>query len=221
MTEGNGLLMHRKEIYFTMNHSSNPKNETGSNKNHFLAFILRMKYINRWSLMRNTFSENIAEHSLQVAVISHLLATIKNTLFSGNVNAEKIALIAMYHDANETITGDLPTPIKYFNPEIKKAYKSLEKVANDKLLSMLPEELQPIYSNIIFNDEKELLILIKAADKLSAYVKCIEEEKAGNSEFRKASEAIYSQLLEFNLPEVDYFLNKFIPSVFLTLDELE
>ncbi len=190
-------------------------------RNHFLAFVLRMKYINRWSLMRNTINENIAEHSLQVSVIAHLLANIKNTLFSGNLNAEKIAAIAMYHDANETITGDLPTPIKYFNPEIKKAYKALEKIASDKLITMLPEELRAVYSNIIFNDESELLIIIKAADKLSAYIKCIEEEKAGNTEFRKAKEAIYNQLIEFNLPEVDYFLNKFIPSVYLTLDELE
>lgn len=197
------------------------ENRENAHKNHFLAFILRMRYINRWSLMRNTLNENIGEHSLQVAIIANLLANIRNTLFSGNVNADKIAVIAMYHDANETITGDLPTPIKYFNPEIKKAYKGLEKVANDKLITMLPEELRAIYSDVIFNEDSELLTLIKAADKLSAYIKCIEEEKAGNAEFRKAKEAIYSQLVGLNLPEVDYFLDKFIPSVYLTLDELE
>ncbi len=201
-----------------MKFSESKKN---TDKNHFLAFILRMRYINRWSLMRNTLNENIAEHSLQVAIIANLLANIKNTLYSGNVNADKITVIAMYHDANETITGDLPTPIKYFNPEIKKAYKGLEKVANDKLITMLPEELRAIYSDAFFNEDKELSILVKAADKISAYIKCIEEEKAGNTEFRKAKEAIYDQLTGLNLPEVDYFLLKFIPSVFLTLDELE
>jgi len=196
-------------------------NEKASSKNHFLAFILRMKYINRWSLMRNTITENIAEHSLQVSVISHLLASIKNQYFSGNINADRVAVIALYHDANETITGDLPTPIKYFNPDIKTAYKGLEKIANDKLLSMLPQELKQIYSSMFFNEDSEHLTIIKAADKLSAYIKCIEEEKAGNTEFRKAKESIHNQLTNLNLPEVEYFLDKLIPSVYLTLDELE
>jgi 5'-deoxynucleotidase len=195
--------------------------EVEKSKNHFLAYLLRMKYINRWSLMRNTLNENIAEHSLQVAIIAHLLANIKNTYFDGKLDPDRVAAIAMYHDVNETITGDLPTPIKYFNPEIKKAYKSIEKIANEKLISMLPEELRSIYGKLVFNEDEEVIKIIKATDKLSAYIKCIEEEKAGNSEFRKAKDSIYEQLTAVNLPEVEFFMEKLIPSVSLTLDELD
>ncbi|NMB34520.1 MAG: 5'-deoxynucleotidase [Clostridium sp.] len=188
---------------------------------HFLAYLFRMKYINRWSLMRNTNTENIAEHSLEVAVISHLLAIIKNTYFGGNLDPNKVAVFAMFHDASEIITGDMPTPIKYFNPEINLAYKNIEEIANQKLLSMLPCELKNLYKKILFFTDEESLSIVKAADKLAAYIKCIEEEKAGNKEFLKAKEAIFSSISKTDLPEVKYFIQTFIDSFSLTLDELD
>ena len=192
-------------------------------RHHFFAFISRMKYIARWGLMRNTISENIQEHSLQVAMIAHALAVIKNRFFDGNINADRIAVLAMYHDCNEIITGDLPTPIKYFNPEISKAYKDVENISKNKLLSMLPEELKEDYSLILFHEDNDpdSWKIVKAADRISAYIKCIEEVKAGNSEFRKASEAILKSIMEIELQEVRYFMDKFVPSFLLTLDELE
>lgn len=187
----------------------------------FFAFLSRMKHITRWGLMRNTCIENIQEHSLQVAMIAHGLAVISNTCFGNSINAERVALLAIYHDSNETLTGDLPTPIKYFNPSIQKAYKDLEDASKEKLLTMLPEELVPIYRDILFYDESSYEgKLVKAADRICAYIKCIEEEKAGNGEFKKAAEATLKKILEMKMPEVEYFFKYFIPGFKLTLDEL-
>lgn len=190
---------------------------------HFFAFLSRMKYITRWGLMRNTQPENIQEHCLQVAVVAHALAVIKNRFFGGDVNADRVAVVAMYHDSNEIITGDLPTPIKYFNPEISKAYKDVEEVSKRKLLSMLPEGLMDEYASILFHGEQdpEIWRLVKAADRISAYIKCLEEVKAGNREFKKASESILKTIKEMDQPEVKYFMETFMPSFSLTLDELE
>lgn len=192
-------------------------------KYHFFAFLSRMKYIARWGLMRNTLPENIQEHSLQVAIIAHALAVIKNRFFSGNVNPDRIAVLGMFHDCNEIITGDMPTPIKYFNPDISKAYKDVETVSKNKLLSMLPEELAGSYSELLFHEDndKESWKIVKSADRLAAYIKCLEEVKAGNKEFKKASESIYKSIVEIGSPEVNYFLEHFLPSFSLTLDELE
>ncbi len=189
---------------------------------HFFAYLSRMKLIRRWGLMRNIQSENIQEHSLRVAMIAHGLAVIKNKKFEGNLNSERVALLAMFHDANEVITGDLPTPIKYFNPEIKNSYKAIENVANKKLFDMLPAELTEDYDDVFFKKEKdaELWLLIKAADKICAYIKCMEEISAGNLEFKKAEQVLRASIREFNLPEVDYFLEIYLPSFLLTLDEL-
>lgn len=190
---------------------------------HFFAFLSRMRFINRWSLMRNTQKENIQEHSLEVAFIAHALALIKNRMFGGDIDAERVAVLAMYHDCNEIITGDMPTPIKYFNPSIKEAYKNVEDVSKMKLLSMLPEELLEDYRSIIFHDESDSVYwgIVKAADRISAYIKCVEEVKAGNREFKKASESIYKTINDIGTPEVQYFLENFMPSYSLTLDELE
>lgn len=192
-------------------------------KYHFFAFLSRMKYITRWGLMRNTFPENIQEHSLNVAMIAHALAVIKNKLYGGNLNEGKVAVLAMYHDCNEIITGDMPTPIKYHNPEIKQAYKNVEEVSKKKLLSMLPEELKESYSSILFYEgsEDDYRKIVKASDKISAYIKCLEEIKAGNNEFKKAGESILHTINQIDLPEVKYFMKYFIPSFCLTLDELD
>ncbi|NLU52560.1 MAG: 5'-deoxynucleotidase [Clostridiaceae bacterium] len=187
----------------------------------FFAFLSRMRHIYRWSLMRNVASENIQEHSLQAAMIAHALALIKNKYFEGSVNPEKVALLAIFHDCNETITGDLPTPIKYYNPEISRAYKSLEAVSKEKLLSLLPEDLKEEYRSILFFDEESCEgQLIKAADRICAYIKCIEELKAGNGEFKKAEQAILKKINDITLPEVKYFMDHFIENFRLTLDEL-
>jgi 5'-deoxynucleotidase len=189
---------------------------------HFFAYLSRMKYIRRWGLMRNVSPENIQEHSLQVAMIAHCLAVIKNRLFNGCVDPQRVLLLAVYHEASEVITGDLATPIKYFNPEIKNAYKAIEGVANQRLFSMLPEELKVDYKRVFFpsSDEEELWRIVKAADKICAYLKCIEELKAGNQEFSKAERAIWAELEKNREPEVRYFLETFAPSFNLTLDEL-
>ena len=171
--------------------------------------------------MRNVTQENIQEHSLQVAMIAHGLALIKNKLYGGSVNPERVALLAVYHDSNETLTGDLPTPIKYFNPEIQKAYKGLESLSKEKLLALLPEEFTQDYRSILFYDEQsEEGKLVKAADRLSAYIKCIEEIKAGNGEFQKAQSAILKKIQENDSPEVSYFWQHFMSPFSLTLDEL-
>lgn len=188
---------------------------------HFFAFLSRMRHITRWGLMRNTNTENIQEHSLQVSMIAHGLAVIKNTFFGGNINPDRVAVLAIYHDSNETLTGDMPTPIKYYNPAIQKAYRDLEDVSRTKLLSMLPEELNGVYRGILFfDDSSEEGKLVKAADRISAYIKCIEEEKAGNTEFKKAAEATLLKIRDMNMPEVFYFMEHFMPGFQLTLDEL-
>jgi 5'-deoxynucleotidase len=184
-----------------------------------------MKYINRWGLMRNSISENIQEHSLQVAIIAHALALIKNRFYDGEVDADHIAVKAIFHDASEILIGDLPTPVKYYNPEIKSAYKDVEDISRDKLISLLPPDLQGAYSDFIYEDEEnEEYRIIKAADRISALIKCIEEEKVGNSEFRKASQsikAIIDELIESDeMPEVKYFMDNFLDGFSLTLDEL-
>ncbi|HZK28040.1 MAG TPA: 5'-deoxynucleotidase [Thermoclostridium sp.] len=187
----------------------------------FFAFLSRMKHITRWGLMRNTSTENIQEHSLQVAMIAHSLAIISNTYFGSNINAERVAVLAIYHDSNEAIIGDLPTPIKYYNPDIEMAYKDLEDISKNKLLSMLPPNMVPEYRNILFYDESSYEgRLVKAADRISAYIKCLEEEKAGNEEFKKAAEATLKKIHEMKMPEIDYFFQHFIQGFSLTLDEL-
>ena len=190
---------------------------------HFFAYLSRMKYIQRWGLMHNVHVENIQEHSLQVCTIAHALAVIKNRIYKGNVNPERVVLLAVFHDASEVITGDLPTPIKYFNPKIKVAYKEIEQVANEKLYELLPDEIKPDYESVFFPAEgdEEHWILVKAADKISAYLKCLEERKTGNQEFMRAEQMIRQAIKDMDLPEVDWFLKRFIPSMKLTLDELE
>ena len=188
----------------------------------FFAYLDRMKYINRWSLMRSTQQENIKEHSCQVAMIAHALAVIGNCYFNKNYDAEKAAIYALFHEASEVITGDLPTPIKYFNPEINKAYKELEEVANQKLLGMLPKEMQEVYRPVICADKnEEEAKLAKYADKISAYIKCLTELKSSNNEFKKAKSSIEKELNFIDSQEVRYFLNNFIKPFNLTLDELD
>ena len=185
---------------------------------HFYAILSRMKNINRWGLMRNTRQENLSEHSLEVAFIAHALAVISNTRFGKDINAEKVAVAAMFHDTSEIITGDLPTPIKYYTPEIKDAYKKIEAIAEDELVNLLPKDLRKNFSPIYHPDETTRL-LIKAADKLSALIKCIEELNMGNREFEAAKKSTVKALEDMKLPEVDVFLDEFIESFYLTLDE--
>ncbi|NLO81468.1 MAG: 5'-deoxynucleotidase [Clostridiales bacterium] len=189
---------------------------------HFFAYLSRMKFIQRWGLMRNTCQENIQEHSLQAAMIAHGLAIIKNKLFGGNVNPERVLALAVYHEASEVITGDLATPIKYFNPEISNAYKEIERVAANKLLDMLPDVLRDEYTGLFFIDEAdtEHWRIVKSADKICAYLKCLEEIKAGNQEFSKAMKSIKRQIDQMDAPEIKYFMEIFVPSFSLTLDEL-
>ena len=189
---------------------------------HFFAYINRMRFIQRWALMRNSYSENIQEHSHQVAVLAHALALIRrDILHLPGPDPDQCAVAALYHDASEILTGDMPTPIKYDNPAIRKAYKEVEAVAEEKLLHMLPEEFQPVYAPVLTVTDPETERLVKAADKLSAYIKCVEELKAGNSEFRDAAAQTRAALEEYELPEVAYFLETFMPSFFLTLDQLK
>lgn len=171
--------------------------------------------------MRSTRKENIMEHSEQVAMIAHALAVIGNKLFGKNYDANRVGMIAVYHETSEVITGDLPTPIKYFNPEIRDAYKSLEKNAAEKLVKMLPKELCDEYSELILTPSPEEHKLMKCADKISAYIKCVEELKAGNKEFAKAEKSLKKEIEKFDLIECEYFVEKFLPSFELTLDELE
>ena len=189
---------------------------------HFFAMLSRMKYISRWGLMNNTKIENISEHSLQVAMFAHLLVFIHNKNTGENLNGERAALLGVYHDASEIITGDLPTPIKYYNPQIIESYKSVEKMAENKLVSMLPQDYQEEYKNILSFEGAEDLDLkkyVKAADKLSALVKCIEEIRMGNDEFKQAKATIEKSLKDMKMPEVDVFFRDFLPSFSLTLDE--
>ena len=187
----------------------------------FFAILSRMKYINRWGLMRNTIQENLSEHSLETAFVAHFLAVIRNKRFGGSLNAERCALLAMYHDTTEILTGDLPTPVKYFNPEIKSAYDEVEKTAIAKMLSYLPDDVKEEYVPLFEknDDDEELWKLVKVADKISALIKCIEERQMGNSDFIKAEKATLESIKKMNVPEADVFIKEFIPYYNLTLDE--
>ena len=189
---------------------------------HFYAMLSRMKYINRWGLMRNTRSENLCEHSFETAVLAHALAVLRNTRFGGHADPERTAVLALFHDASEILTGDLPTPIKYYNPKIRTAYREVEAVAQNKLLSLLPDDLKPSYKPILAADgdsDRDLLPLVKAADKLSAIIKCMEESRMGNTEFSKAETTLLQAVCDMHLPEADCFVEEFLPSYRLTLDE--
>ena len=190
-------------------------------KNQFFAFISRMKYIRRWGLMRNTEPENLKEHSFSVAMIAHALGVIGNTYFGKSHNPERLAVLGLYHDAEETITGDMPTPVKYFSPVLRKAYGDVEKDAQNTLLNMLPKEMVPAYGSILRNFTEEEKKLVKAADVIDAYIKCAEELKCGNNEFRLAKESTYKKLSAYDLPEVKYFTQHFAPAFEVTLDELQ
>ena len=189
--------------------------------NHFFAMHSRMKYINRWALMRNTVSENISEHSNDVAVIAHALAVIKNVRFGGNLNAERAAFLGLYHDMTEIITGDMPTPVKYYSEDMREAFKEVEDKAGQHLLSMLPADMAKYYESAFFKAEGDeyLWQIVKAADKISALIKCIEEKNAGNNEFGKALESTRESLDKMAMPEVAAFLEEFLPSFYLSLDE--
>lgn len=189
-------------------------------RHHFFAYISRMRYIARWGLMRNTQKENLQEHSHMAAVLAHALAVIRRDVFGGAVDPGAAAAAALYHDAPEILTGDLPTPVKYFNPEIRNAYRRVEEISANKLLSMLPEELAGSYRPLLLEEDPGVRELVKAADKLSAYIKCVEEEKAGNAEFRQAAAQLKAMIERSPLPEVRYFTEHFLPSFSLTLDEL-
>ena len=187
----------------------------------FFAYISRMRYIGRWSLMRNALPENIQEHSHMVAVIAHALAVIRRDVLKIDCNPEEYALAALYHDCSEILTGDLPTPIKYHSDDINFAYKEVEHLACEKLLATLPPELRPSFEPYIGGEkEEELHDIVKAADRLSAYIKCIEERKAGNSDFLSAEREKKRILEQCGMPEVDYFMKHFMPAFELTLDEL-
>ena len=192
----------------------------------FFATISRMKYIERWALMRNSRAENLSEHSLEVAMIAHALCVIGNVRYGKDLDADRAALIGLYHDSSEIITGDMPTPVKYYNEGIQSAYKEVESIAEKKLLNELPNDLRPEFEKLYraepTEDDRYMRRLVKAADKLSAYIKCIEEENSGNREFRSAKKSIEKKLgsMSAELPEIVDFMNDFIPSYGKTLDEL-
>ena len=189
--------------------------------NEFFALMGRMRYITRWGLMRNTFSENVSEHSHQVAVLAHALALIRRDILKLETpDPDRCAVAALYHDASEILTGDMPTPIKYYNREIKAAYKQVERIAGNRLLDMLPPELRGSYEHYVLEDEEALLPFIKAADKLSAHIKCLEEQKAGNTEFDTAAKQTWDALKAMNRPELDWFLQNCLGAYSLNLDQL-
>ena len=188
---------------------------------HFFAMHSRMKYINRWALMRNTVSENISEHSNDVAVIAHALAVLKNLRFGGNLDPERAAFLGLYHDMTEIITGDMPTPVKYYSDDMREAFKEVEDKAGRHLLSMLPDDMAQYYESAFFKvqEDEYLWKIVKAADKISALIKCIEEKNAGNNEFGKALISTRESLDKMAMPEVDAFLDEFLDSFYLSLDE--
>lgn len=188
--------------------------------NHFFAYVARLRYIRRWGLMRSVMPENDAEHSLQVAMMAHAIAMIGRDQYGRDCDPEHILALGVYHDVSEVITGDMPTPVKYQTEELRGAYKSVERMANDRLLSMLPETLRPDFTPYLSEPQGYDRQVVKAADSISAYVKCIEEKRAGNREFEAAGESIRRSLQEINLPEVQDFLRMFLPSFDLSLDEL-
>ena len=192
-------------------------------KSNFFAFISRMKYINRWGLMRNVKEENVSEHSLEVAVIAHGLSIIQKKRLKMDVNPERTALYAIFHDVSEIITGDIPTPVKYYNSVIKSAYKEVELSASKRLLNLLPPDFIEEYQDILIpkEEDKQVWKTIKAADKISAYIKCIEEEKSGNKEFLKAKQSLLNEIQKMDMPEVNIFMDEFMEGYTLTLDEME
>lgn len=187
----------------------------------FFAMLSRMKYITRWGLMRNTREENLCEHTLETAILAHALAILRNRRFGGSVEPERAAMLALYHDASEIITGDLPTPVKYYNNELKESYKKVEQLASDQLLSLLPEDLRPDYQALLHptQEDAELWTLCKAADKLSALIKCVQERATGNQEFLQAEQATLEAIHAMNLPEAECFLEEFLPAYARSLDE--
>lgn len=191
-------------------------------ENNFYAMMSRMKYIERWALMRNSRPENVSEHTLEVSILAHALAVIGNKRLNKNLNGERAALIALFHDSTEIITGDMPTPIKYYNGNIQGAFKEIEAEAARRLLSMLPEDFKEDYESIFFPKQEEEYIwkLVKAADKLSALIKCIQEEKAGNTEFSSAKESITEAIKELQVEEAEIFMGEFMVSYYKNLDEL-
>lgn len=188
--------------------------------NEFYAMISRMKYIDRWALMRNTESENLCQHSYEVSVLAHALCVLGNTRCGMDLDADKAAVIALFHDSSEILTGDMPTPVKYYSEEIRDAYKHVESIATGKLLDMLPEDLRPSYENVLAPEDESLKKVVKAADKLSALIKCIEEKKAGNREFDKAYESTLQAIHNLEFEPAEIFLSEFIDSYGLTLDQL-
>ena len=189
--------------------------------NEFYALLGRMRYITRWGLMRNTFSENIQEHSHQVAVLAHALALIRRDILGlQGPDPDSCAVAALYHDASEILTGDLPTPIKYYNPDIKTAYKQVERIAGERLLDMLPPQLRQVYASWVLEEDEAVTPVVKAADKLSAYIKCVEEQKAGNTEFDSAARQTWDAMKAMNRPELDWFMNFCLGAFALNLDQL-
>lgn len=192
------------------------------NNSNFFAILSRMKYVNRWGLMRNSRNESLSDHTLDVIFISHALVVIANKYFDKKLDEGRVVLYAAFHDTPEIITGDLPTPVKYFDPEIKKAYDNLEESVKDKMLSTLPYEMRDSYSELLNyekTDDGTYKKYVKAADKLSALIKCIEEEQSGNMDFKRAKEATLKSIEDMNMPEINYFMEQFIPGYYLTLDE--
>ena len=189
-------------------------------KHHFFAYVSRMRYIRRWGLMRSVMPENDAEHSLQVAMIAHAVAVIGRDVYGRKVNPEHVLALGVYHDVSEVITGDMPTPVKYQTDELRKSYKDVERMANDRLLSMLPDQLRGAYEPYLSAPEGYDRQVVKAADSISAYLKCLEEKRAGNREFDAAGESIRRSLAQIELPEVQDFIREFIPSFELSPDEL-
>ena len=189
--------------------------------NEFYALLGRMRYITRWGLMRNTFSENIQEHSHQVAVLAHALALIRRkVLHLSGPDPESCAVAALYHDASEILTGDMPTPIKYYNPDIKAAYKQVERIAGNRLLTMLPQALRDAYAGYVLEEDEQIAQVVKAADKLSAHIKCLEEQKAGNTEFDSAAGATLQAMKDMRRPELDWFIDNCLEPFRLNLDQL-
>ena len=189
--------------------------------NEFYALLGRMRYITRWGLMRNTFSENIQEHSHQVAVLAHALALIRRDILKlDGPDPDRCAVAALYHDASEILTGALPTPIKYYNPDIKIAYKQVERIAGERLLDMLPAQLRESYEHLVLEDDAEVTPIVKAADKLSAYIKCIEEQKAGNTEFDSAAEQTMKAMKAMDMAELNWFIDNCLEAFTLNIDQL-
>ena len=187
---------------------------------HFFAYVSRLRYIRRWGLMRSVMPENDAEHSLQVAMIAHAIAIMGRDRYGRQVDPEHVLALGVYHDVSEVITGDMPTPVKYQTDELRRSYKDVERMANERLLSMLPEGLRPAYAPYLSIPADEERQIIKAADSISAYLKCLEEKRAGNREFDAAGESIKAALEQIELPEVQDFIREFVPSFELSLDEL-